>query len=399
MIGLILLVIGIALLLWLLFLAKQEKQFFHIMLWAFIFRFVLLLVDYLQIIILPGSGADSEVFHQIAVDNQASSEIEFYTNYEVFLTALYAITDCSRLFAQYLNLIMGLFTIYWLNKAMIIAQIDSIIRYKCLKCLAFLPNVAIFSVILLREAWIELFICISVYYFVKWFNERKGYKNLAASFACVIAASWMHEGCIALLLGYMICTFVYDRRTTCVHFSRYSIVALGVIALISIVLIIYADAFFGKLGQFVGLSSGEVMESVMGISESVEAESTYLTWLSYSNPVHLILFVPLKMFYFLYSPIPFDWRGIMDVIAFLMDSLIYLFLSYKIVMTSIPNKRIRNLRAFLLVAFLITTFMFSMGTIAAGTAIRHRAKILSILLFCYGLTMTYRNYYFHQTRK
>lgn len=389
MLDIILLVIASLLTIWFFTLSKSENALLRLMIWAFSLRFILLFLDYYHIIVLPGSGGDTETFHEYALNNQGSSIKDYLTNYSLFLTYLYAVTDCSRLFAQYLNLIMGMFTILWLNKAMKLANIDNKYRFRCIKILAFLPNVAIFSVILLREAWVELFIIISVYYFVKWFNDRKGIKNICISFVCIIAAAWMHVGCIALLFGYMICVLIYDRKAVRVHFSRYSIAAMIIMAVFIIVLLAYADSFFSRLSQYSGLASDEFIEAVMGLQDSVEAESAYLTWLSYSNPVHLVLFVPLKMFYFLYSPIPFDWRGMMDIVAFLLDSSIYLFLSYKIVSTSIVNKKFRYLRNFLLIGFLVITFMLAMGTISSGTAIRHRAKILSLLLVCYGITMSY----------
>ena len=36
-------------------------------------------------------------------------------------------------------------------------------------------------------------------------------------------------------------------------------------------------------------------------------------------------------FYFLFSPIPLDWRHLMDILTFIMDSSIYLYLLYTII--------------------------------------------------------------------
>lgn len=389
MLDVVLLIVCFILFIWVLFLSKSEKSFFVTMLWAFVYRLALLFLDYYHVISLPGSGADSEEFHRLAVENLYSSELEHYTNYEVFLTGLYALTDCSRLFAQYLNVIMGMLTLLWINKTMQIIDIDRRYRLQCVKILAILPNFAIFSAILLREAWVEMFVIMSIFYFVKWFKKKRGFYDIGISFACVIAATWMHVGCVALLIGYMICILLYDRNTMCVHFSRYSIAALGVLSLLLIFLLVYAESLFAKLGRFSDLSYGEIMETLVDIQDYSDAGSVYLTWLSYSNPIHLVLYVPLKMFYFMYSPIPFDWRNMMDVIAFLMDSSVYIFLSYNIIKSPIKKGENKYLRCFLIISFLFATFMLSMGTTAAGTAIRHRAKIVSVLVVCYGISMTY----------
>lgn len=366
----------------------REKNLRKIFFWAFIARVLLMLIDLMQIIPIPGSGADTENFHSTAVYNQnvPFGNWDVITNYSTFLTIVYSLTDCSRWFAQYLNVLMGMGMLLYLNKTLEVLSINNMIRLQIVKIAAFMPNVIIFSAILLREAWVEMFIMMSLYYFVHWYVRKGQGLHIVLSLACVMAASWMHAGSIAVAVGYLVCILVYDRYTSKIKISKYSYVALFMVAAFVLIVMVNADTLLSKLGSLEDKSVDEFVSDKYSNNE--EAGSAYLQWVSFSSPVEVILFSPLKMFYFLYSPIPFDWRGLMDIIAFVFDSVVYIFLSYKIIRSKVQIKKYRYLLLFIGISFLTATLVFSLGTIASGTAIRHRAKILTLLLVCYGLAMS-----------
>ena len=76
---------------------------------------------------------------------------------------------------------------------------------------------------------------------------------------------------------------------------------------------------------------------------------------------------------------PWDWRGLKDIGAFLVDSLVYVVcLCY--VFKNYKYSENRKLVLALLLGFFATAFVFGVGTWNAGTAIRHRNKIFSVLL-------------------
>lgn len=375
----------------LLYKSSLEPKTYRVLVWAFLLRVLLMFSDFMQVFAIPGSGADTESFHEIAVSNQSvnSNNWEILTFYSTFLTILYSLTDCNRLFAQYLNVLMGMTTLVYLNKTLVILSVDIKRRLEILKIAAFMPNLIIFSSILLREAWAEMFVMMSLYFFVHWFVYTGKSSSIIKSLLCVLLASVMHAGCFFLAIGYIVCIITYDRKTVCIRVSKHSITAICVAGVF--VLFVFANANFllSRFGSLEGKAISEILVDLY--SSPVEAESAYLQWIDVSSPLQGLIFAPLKMFYFLYSPIPLDWRGLMDIIAFIFDSSIYIYLSYKIFRIKIPIRSERYLIRFILIAFLMATFVFAFGTIASGTAIRHRAKILTLLLVCYGLSMTYGN--------
>ena len=364
----------------------KESSISSILLLAFGVRIIVMFLDYYEIVQIPGNG-DAYHFHETAIDNQTTSDHFIDTNYAEFLTYFYKLTDCSRFLAQYLNVLMGMIYLLYLNYSLKIIGLKTIYRRQLVFMASFMPNLIFFSAILLREAWIEMFLMISIYHFIKWFVGQGKSSNLAIAFLAVVSASWMHSGSIFVIFGYIAGVTFYDRNTKSIRFSAKVIPVLTIMCVLSGGIIMSAGAFLDK---FVVLfsSSASLMESFIDIyTPKVEAGSTYLTWLNVTSPLQAIIFAPLKMFYFLFSPIPLDWRSIMDVFAFLFDSTIYICLLYGIYLhrKEIVSEK-KSLVLFLLISFFLATFILAMGTIASGTAVRHRAKIVAILFVCYGLT-------------
>ena len=86
---------------------------------------------------------------------------------------------------------------------------------------------------------------------------------------------------------------------------------------------------------------------------------------------------PIKIFYFLTSPLPWEWRGINDVISFVFSSLFFI-ICYVYALKSLKKVNYNNsgfIKVCLILAF-ISAFIFSWGTSNAGTAMRHRDKFL-----------------------
>lgn len=363
----------------------KDAFVFRLFFIGYIIRVLVMYLDCYEYVGIPGNG-DEWQFHITALDNQTASEAFHITNYTVFLTFIYKLTDCSRLIAQYINVMMGMAFLFYLDKTLKLVNAKQGCRKQVLVIATFMPNIIFFAAILLREAWIEMFVMMSVYYFVRWFLKGGKMYELILSFLFVICATWMHAGCITLAAGFVLCLVIYDKRTQKIHLSRSLIPSLVMVSLFFVVLVLNAGMFMDKFGSLGAGASEDMMVDIY--TAKVEAGSTYLDWLNVTSPLLAVVFAPLKMFYFLFSPIPFDWRNLVDAIAFALDSTVYIFLFYQIAKRKSDSKEKKYLIRFLLIGFFFATFVFAFGTIASGTAMRHRAKIIAILFVCYGLTRT-----------
>lgn len=350
---------------------------------GYVLRVGLMFVDLYTDIPILGSGSDSEDFHRNAMQYMAQgyNGLDEY-NYAYLLGIIYSITNGSRIFAQYLNVLMGMGVLIIMLNIMKMLSVPLERQKKVILIAAIMPNLVIFSAILLREAWIEFFLILSLYWFVIWFLKKGDLRPISFSVLCVLLSSWMHAGCIFVAVGYFAAFITYNRSLQSFKLSRSSIASLILLSIFSLFFISYMDVFGGKFAGLAEMDSDQISGM---IDESPDGGSIYLSWLPLTFSILDVAFLPIRMFYFLFSPIPFDWRGVNDLIAFLIDSSIYIWLFLRIYKDVPRSEGNRLLGRYLLLTVLLSVAVFSVGTVAAGTAMRHRAKIASIIFILYTL--------------
>ncbi len=356
---------------------ENNGQYRNIILVNYLVRAIALIGTCTDVIPLMSAHSDSDYFDDLATSNQSRSfsSWDIATNYTIFLSVLYSFTDSSRWFAQFLNMAMSVYTLVVLRQILFLFQIPSKTRKFVLLVMAFLPFYINYSVILVRESWIIMFVTLSLYRFICWYiGKGNRNRNMILSVIFLILGLWMHAGVICVLVGYFLAFITYDYKTNSIKLSRRSYVGFCFIALMAVVIFVWRDVFLAKL------MSEDTMDYIETKNTSEKANSAYLTWLEYSSPEKVLLFSPLKMFYFFYSPIPLNWRGLNDILAFFFDSSVFIISSWYALTRSVYDERYKLLKRFLVISLLATTFVFAFGTVSSGDAIRHREKTMCILL-------------------
>jgi hypothetical protein len=373
------------------FINKNFPKHVTIVLIAYIVRIALLFASYYQLFPIIHDGADTETFNAIATINARKGYIEYsLTNYSVLLSFLYMIIGPQRLFAQYINLLLGMSAIYYVYQTFTLIKIYDETKKWFLTIVCFTPELIILSGILLRESLIIFSVSISVYLFVKWLFEKNVYCFIFSS-GFILLAAWMHSGMIGMLLGYMMAFTLYKHETGKIVFSFRSSIAicLCIAFLMFLISIGVFTEYFDRLLE----SEDATAEFISQVNSETEGDSKYLTWINADSPTQAIVFSPLKMFYFLFSPIPFDWRGLRDLIAFCLDSsiIIYLFFTIFKGLKWIRQKKDKAIVKFLLTAILITAFIYGYGVFTAGTAMRHRTKIIPALIVMAAISYNHKH--------
>lgn len=363
----------------------RGKRYSILIVIGFLLRLGLMFADYYKWFPILNSGADTEGFHMVAIRNLSNIQWHIKTNYTYFLTILYQITDSSRLVAQFCNVLFGIGIVIIIRNLLELLNVNDRVSKIAMYTITFLPNMIIFSGILLREAWIEFFVALSVFYFIKWFKNGRG-KDVFGVIISVLVASWMHSGVIGLLGGYIIAFITYSPVSGKINFSRGTIVRLVMLSCALVVFMGYSEMFTSK---FEKLEDAE--DFVNMTNKTAGGGSDYLTWINTSSVSQSLLFSPLKMFYFLFSPLPTEWRGLNDIIGFLIDGIVYMYLFCKIVKSNVAHRSTRLLKRYLLTAVLIATFIFAYGTSNAGTAFRHRAKLYPVIVLLYSVSCGMNN--------
>ena len=352
-------------------LKDEEKDFFLIIFISYLIRVIFLFIDIYgrDYFIFPNSGIDSEVFHFKAIEFAHFNSDT--AGYPLIVGYIYKIFGTERLIAQYINIIFSITVMFYLIKILNLLQINHKVKKLILIIVAFIPNYIIMSSILLRESLLILFLTISLYLFLKWWKSYSIY-SLMWSFFFVLLASYLHSGAIANGLVYLIILIFYspEKQKFKMNFQN---LMFGIL-MISILIIVnyyYKDLFFG---YFQGKDSIESINT--NVNNYSEGESVYIVGDGQINSIKdLIIYTPIRMIYFLTSPLPFQWRGLNDVIAFLCSSMFYLMtIIYSIRAYKIGNSK--NIIIVFLMLATISAIIYGWGVSNAGSALRHRDKFI-----------------------
>jgi hypothetical protein len=208
--------------------------------------------------------------------------------------------------------------------------------------------------------------------------------SIIISVICVLGASWMHSGCIFVAIGYLIATAFYYPQLQKSKISLNSVIILAILILGSFYLISTTSTFTER---FENIDIQNTINQGIYIPDYA-GESAYLTWINPDNPVQLVLFSPLTMFYFIFSPIPLNWRGLQDIIAFALDSCFYFYFVYSSLKYRNQIQNNKSIFKYIFISILFSCFVFAYGTQTAGTAIRHRCKIFPLFVTMYILSIS-----------
>ena len=336
----------------------------------------------------PGMGSDGDGFYAWAV--QISKDISllkgrvYGDTYTRLLALLFWATRPSYLLGAYLNYVFSVISISLLYKT--ICRIDFLddktIRFATL-CNAFLPNYITTASSLRRESMIMLFVVASVYYLVKW-TEKCQMSAALKALLFVLAGSALHAGVIGLSVGYVILFIFYDPRLKKWRFTTRSIVLGTIIAIgAALVLIRYRSVFLRKILV-------DSADDLYQHADRAKGGAAYLTGMHITSMRSLILYTPLKLFYFISSPVPWNWRGGSDLFAFFMDAMIYVMLAVGGAKSLFLAKKDPPTFSVGL-SCLSCLIIYAIGTQNSGTAMRHRLKMLGVMIVVMCMVRAYKN--------
>ena len=113
-----------------------------------------------------------------------------------------------------------------------------------------------------------------------------------------------------------------------------------------------------------------------------EHGASYPNWTIPKNLKELIFLIPVRMFYLLYAPFPWDIKKVEHIIG-LLDAFLYFCLSYYIYLNK-KNLFNNPQTFFLILIFLLYILVYSFGVGNFGTGLRHRLKFISLAIVLAG---------------
>lgn len=339
---------------------------------------------------LPNSGADSGMYYRNAALFTSTGDAGRGEAFSKVMGYVFKMSGVSQFYGQFVIALFSIVAIIMLIKTLdeIMDDRDYDIKKRIVLVVALLPNYAILSSIFLRESVVSTCVACSVYFIVRWMN---GYRlvDFIIAFSFVLIASAFHSGSIAVAIAYILIVFIFDRHNNRVKVSIKNLpVAVVLLAVVFYLYLNYGDVLFNKMLNVSSLAD-------VGSTYS-EGGSSYAAYVGDSStPLRMVIFAMPRFVYFLFSPFPWQWRGINDIIAFVFSSLFYLFACIQGV-NSIKYSNVDEKKyAFLFLAIaLCTAFVFSWGTTNTGTATRHREKMVIIYAVMYAIGKKTKRDYF-----
>lgn len=381
-------VISLICILWIWFMAETRAE--NIILFiGYAIRILLLFIDVYgrKYIVLFSSGADSEGFWRNALSRYQGDVVREYTKYPYIIQSLLNIFGENRLLAQYANILFWLFAMLLLYQCFAMLNIRGNTRLFGICCITFMPQYMILTAILMRESMIVFLNLASCYFFLKWYEKEK-FVNLILAGLMVLLSMVLHSGAIALGMAYGMFYAFYDSKKKRIRISGKSFIILT--AGITFIFLIYFTPLQGVFLAYI-----PKIDNILDIQNRYfqSGGSDYLRNMHAENLRELFLFTIIRILYFFFSPVPWEWRGLQDIAAFSIDALFQLLVFVTGIMMWIKKKEKRRLIGIFLLCCIFSGVIFSWGVSNAGTAMRHRNKLigLEVLLVCFSLNKKEKN--------
>ena len=360
---------------------------------SFFIRIAILLWDVYarDIFILPNSEGDAEWYHNIGVSfafGGRSNEVDF-NRYSYYVGQFYRFIGIQKLTVQFFHVFLAICSVILIYKILCMFGLDAKVKKRAMLFACFLPNLMMITTFFLQESVIAFFIILSLYLYTKWWFGGNTL-NIILSVASSFIGSVLHIGGIVCAIGILSTLFLVNSKDRKLHITTVRMVAVvfmifAVLALISV----FGDDLLRKMG-------GELtVESVTGTTDVKETGgSAYAIGIQGLPPLlDLIVNTPIRAFYFAFSPLPWQWRGLSDIFAFFGSTIFYIYLVIQTIKTyrskatrTLSDDNITSYMFVLVVIVIIAMVMFGWGVSNAGTVIRHREKFTYICIVMFAIT-------------
>lgn len=358
----------------------MKNKLFQIVLVSFIIRFVLLLINNFWFI-LPQGGADAIRFEELAyfmstlgIDTSLSFFQIISNGVTLHLwigSTIYSLFGRSPMIWGLFMVMLGSATVYNIHRGVYLITDNFKLANRSGWIACFFPNFAVLSALLLREVPIHFLVSLAILYLIKYFKYHSP-RSLILFVLFGFIGCLFHPGVFGLFFGFIFFQLFLNKKSNL-------IIKLSVSALCLAGLIVINQTGIG-LGKFGG-SFEAGLESIQdGTGELAEhAGANYPTWLHLSGNVFDVLLMPVRLIAFYFAPlIPFMVRTFSHLIG-IIDVIFYMYL-----LTTIYKRRkilwqSNIIKAIVMMGFVVS-FIFAMGVSNFGTNVRHRAKLLPIIL-------------------
>ena len=292
---------------------------------------------------------------------------------------IYALVGREPQALMFYNVFLGVLTV-WLVYLVGRSLGDRRVAIWAAWAVAIFPASILMSALVLRESGVAFGVAVGALGVVETLrNQRVGYLLLAV--AGLAFATLLHGGLLFPSIGILAGLAILQSRTSMTG-GRIHVPTLAA-ALVAAVLMAGAAAIVGR-GSLqlasVGVINFETVESeILATSErATYGGSSYYGGTTTESWGQAIVQLPGRTTLFMFSPLPWTVRSATQVIG-LLDGLIWMLMVFALVK---HRRRIWEDPAgrLLFVFVILGVLVYALGTTNAGTALRHRTKVIPMLL-------------------
>ncbi len=332
---------------------------------------------------LPFKAADAMVFEAVgwswAQEGIAGIARNFqpgHRMYSWFISVLYVLFGRSAEMVQAANVLFGSLAVAFAGRAAgLIGGGRAVQTTGWL--VAFYPSLVLFSALNLREAPIVFFYMWGMVNYLTWRRDHRE-SHLFAAFALMMTSGLFHAGMMVGLAVAVVVTVLemidaakngpYER------FVRLTFVGAAILA-VSIALVVTGWG----LDKLNSARSGAVQAIASSQSARDKGRAAYLQGAAVESAGDVVRQFPLRVIYFLFSPFPWHIRTTADALG-MFDGL----LLFGVIVTLVVRRRRfadhnKSIRI-TVVMYICLVSIFALPTSNYGTALRHRAKHVPLLL-------------------
>ena len=369
-------------------LAKKHKEIAWAIAIAFVLRISATLINLYVVNVPDGApGGDAFAFEYQAWvwGNQGLTEAisHFFEKglpwtYSNFGSLVYVLVGRSPLILSSISVLVGVYCVVLAWKLSMEVWSSHSTAKTSAWLVAMYPILILYSSLTMREVFITMLLLYGLLYAILWVKTKKLLYVIIA-FMLFATQIFFHPGVAstcALFLGIVLLYYIKTIFFSLRFKSSFDIKPL-LIVIVGLLVGFYGYEYSSSLSfpYFTWLNIDNLIVRVSYMNQGVAA---YPSWIMAENLTQYILLLVPKLFYFLFSPFPWDitkfkhLAGMLDGVAYLM--LFISMLSHSKYIKSNPQALI------LLLFFIFLSLVFTMAVGNFGTGLRHRAKFLPIII-------------------
>ena len=352
---------------------------------ALILRVTVLLIGH-YLVALPDSTADAVSFERRAWELAQDGFFSVIDNYGGagpkficwFIAIPYSLFGRSILMAKSLSLFFGIGCVFlgWQIAKMIW---NNHVANKVGWTIALFPSLILYSVLIMREVYVVFFLLIALYGIVIW-TKTENFKSFVIIIFGFTGSIFFHG---AMLLGAITFMITVGITTLKRLYKSLFYLRLNIKAFIFFLIFVFCSAYYlsnkisvSYLGSFSKVSNLDFLLSKTQIS--TRGDASFPEWTKINSKKELIYKAPIRSIYFIFSPFPWDVKKPSHLIG-MFESFLYMYLFFLILCNIKSIWKDPTLRVILII-LLIFIIAFGIGVGNFGTGIRHRSKLVVMMI-------------------